>query len=140
MTVMVIPCLRMSLSVLPPEQNERQKKKRFEQAGLREGCDRGAACALVPLAWKRYSFAEEVAGARWTGRQSRIPADRRASQPIMEQRAWQWPALRRCCQARATLIRGQSARERGRIGRRWSHVDLASCLNPGIRPIRIDRL
>jgi hypothetical protein len=72
------------------------------------------------------SRAEEVVGARWTGRQSRFPADRRASQPIMEQRAWQWPALRRSCQARATLIRGESARERGRIGRRWSRVDLVS--------------
>jgi hypothetical protein len=34
---------------------EDKKKKRFE-AGLREGRERGAACALVPLAWKRYTL------------------------------------------------------------------------------------
>jgi hypothetical protein len=65
----------------------------------------------------------------WQGGQSEVPADRSASQPIKEQRAWRWSTMRRCCQARATLIRGGTAGGRGRIGRRgamWSLLVLKS--------------
>lgn len=75
MDIIVIPCLGMSLKVsFHASKKKGRQKKRFEKAGLREGRERGAACAL--LAWKCCTWWCGVIGgarARWTGRQSSSP-------------------------------------------------------------------
>jgi hypothetical protein len=123
-------CLKVSST----RAEKKKEEKRFE-AGLRESKERGVE--LHVLLWSLSLGSVTPSGAEksvdtccpwcpWQGGQAEVPADRNASQPIKEQRAWHWSGLRRCCSGTCHADSRRSSWWAGQNGRRWSLVELVS--------------